>query len=360
MTCLKLSSLFLLTCIPVIGQSAHPAVGPKKEQGVQLVRNDAAHRVDVLIDGKPFTSYIWPEKLKKPVLYPLRAADGTIVTRGFPLDPRPGERADHPHQVGLWFNYGDVNGVDFWNNSDVRTPQEKTHMGTIVHRRIVSTKDGRDSGELTVEADWLMPDNSTVLREKSRYIFRGGPSLRSVDRITTLTALDKLVVFKDSKEGTLGIRVRRELELPSTEPLILVDENGKPVKMPKQINSGLTGQFRSSEGLTGDAVWGTRGRWATLTGTVDSHPITLAILDDPKNVGYPTYWMARGYGLFAANPLGQRAYRVDKKEPDPTALNYTLKPNQSVTFRYRVLVLTNTVTPEQIEDQYRRFTREAK
>ena len=51
--------------------------------------------------GKPFTSYVWPERLAKPVLYPIRTARGTIVTRGFPLDPRPGERVDHPHQVGL-------------------------------------------------------------------------------------------------------------------------------------------------------------------------------------------------------------------------------------------------------------------
>jgi hypothetical protein len=67
--------------------------------------------------------------------------------------------------------------------------------------------------------------------------------------------------------------------------------------------------------------------------------------------------MARGYGLFAANPLGQKAYRVDKKEPDVTALNYILKPNQSVTFRYCVLVMSNAATPEQIEDQYRRFAK---
>jgi len=35
--------------------------------GVQLVTNEAAHRVDVLIDGQPFTSYVWPDSVKKPV-----------------------------------------------------------------------------------------------------------------------------------------------------------------------------------------------------------------------------------------------------------------------------------------------------
>src|SRR5215212_6033958 len=79
---------------------------------VTVTPNEAARRVDVSIGGKPFTSYIWPERLKKPVLYPLRTASGTLVTRGWPFDPRPGERIDHPHHVGLWFDYGDVNGVD--------------------------------------------------------------------------------------------------------------------------------------------------------------------------------------------------------------------------------------------------------
>ena len=35
-------------------------------------------------------------------------------------------------------------------------------------------------------------------------------------------------------------------------------------------------------------------------------PVTIAILDHRSNPGYPTHWHARGYGLFAANPLGQK------------------------------------------------------
>ena len=87
-------------------------------QAVTVTAHEADRRVDITIGGQPFTSYIWPTTIKKPVLYPLRTAKGVVVTRGFPLDPRPGERVDHPHHVGLWFNYGNVNGYDFWNNSD--------------------------------------------------------------------------------------------------------------------------------------------------------------------------------------------------------------------------------------------------
>ncbi len=85
---------------------------------VQVVPDEAGRRVDVIIDGKPFTSYIYPTTLKKPSLFPLRTAKGTLVTRGYPLETRPNERVDHPHHVGLWLNHGNVNGLDFWNNSD--------------------------------------------------------------------------------------------------------------------------------------------------------------------------------------------------------------------------------------------------
>ena len=98
-------------------------------KGVRVVANEAQRRVDITIDGQPFTSYIWPTSLKKPVLYPLITDDGITVTRGYPLEPRPGERVDHPHHAGLWFNYGDVNGFDFWNNSDAIKPEDRAQDG---------------------------------------------------------------------------------------------------------------------------------------------------------------------------------------------------------------------------------------
>src|SRR2546429_498876 len=185
---------------------------------IRVVPNESAHRVDVSIDAQPFTAYIWPDKLAKPVLYPLRSAKGTLVTRGFPLDPRPGERADHPHHVGLWLNYENVNGIDFWNNSEAIKPQDAPKMGTIRHSSIVSAKSGADQGELEIEADWLTYDKKTLLKERTRFIFRGGANFRSVDRITTLRALDQKVAFPDAKDGMLGLRVVRALEIPSDKP----------------------------------------------------------------------------------------------------------------------------------------------
>jgi len=324
-----------------------------KEQSVQLVQNDKERRVDVLVDGQPFTSYIYPTTLKKPVLYPLRTAKGTVVTRGYPMDPRPGERVDHPHHVGLWFNYGNVNGFDFWNNSD-EVKQTKEHpYGTIYHRGITTVKSGKE-GELGVTTDWKDADGKQLLGETTQFIFRASPGLRVIDRITKLTALDQPVRFTDDKEGVIGMRVARSLEHPSSKPEVFTDASGKKTDVPKLDNTGVTGQYLSSEGIKGEAAWGTRGRWMILTGTVDGEAVTLAILDHPKNPGFPTYWHARGYGLFAANPLGQAALSNGKE-----TLNFALKPNESTTFRYRILIISGTATADQIEAQYKQFARDA-
>jgi hypothetical protein len=326
------------------------SAGPHPSDRVTVVVNEQERRADVSIGGQPFTSYIWPTTLKKPVLYPLRTAKGTIVTRGFPLEQRPGERVDHPHHAGLWFNYENVNGIDFWNNSDAIKPENAPKMGTIFHRSILSAKSGAQSGELEVEMEWVTFDKKVLVRERTQFVFRGGPGFRSVDRITTLSALDTKVDFKDEKDGMLGLRVVRALEIPSDKPEVYTDASGRPTTVAKLDNTGVNGTYLTSEGKKGDAAWGTRGRWCNLSGLVGDEPVTITILDHPGNPGFPTYWHARGYGLFAANPLGQKVFSEGKQE-----LNFSLAPNTSATFRYRILISSAISTSEATEAAYKEF-----
>ncbi|HET7695708.1 MAG TPA: PmoA family protein [Vicinamibacterales bacterium] len=334
-------------CVAMLAVTA--AVGVKSAGGVEVKVNEAARRVDVAIDGQPFTSYIWPETLKKPVLYPLRTARGTVVTRGFPLDPRKGERVDHPHHVGLWFNHGDVNNLDFWNNSDAIKPEDAPKMGTILHRKVLDARSGPAEGVLVVETAWMAPGNRQLLKEVTRFVFRGGGDARTIDRTTTLTALGEKVVFEDSKEGVFGMRVRRELEQPAEKPEVFTDAQGRATPVAVLDNTGVTGKYVSSEGKEGDAVWSTRAKWTLLGGVVNGEDVTIAMLDHPSNPGYPTHWHARGYGLYAANPLG------DKQFNEPNAFNYTLEAGKSVTFKYRVLILNAPPSKDRIERESRVF-----
>ena len=322
-----------------------------KTKRITITENKAGKRVDITVEGKPFTSYIYPNELMKPVLYPLRTAKATPITRGWPMDPRPGERVDHPHHVGLWFNYGDVNGLDFWNNSTDIPAEKKSGYGTIKHRNVTKMSSGDDKAELVVTADWQKPDGTNLLLEETRFIFSGQGNDRTIERITKLTALKEEVSFKDNKEGMIGMRLARELEHPSNKPEIFTDASGKATPVAKLNNEGITGKYISSEGKMGDDVWGTRGKWVNLTGTIGQEPVSVVLLDNPQNVGYPTYWHARGYGLYAANPLGQKAMSNGKEE-----LDYKLSPGKSVTFRYKVLIHSGSnLTNEQVNAEFQKF-----
>ena len=329
--------------------AAEPSVNENKY--IMLVRNDEEKKVDVFIGGELFTSYIYPKSIDKPVLYPIKTAQGTIITRGFPLVPRQGERIDHPHHVGLWFNYGDVNGLDFWNNSDAVPAEEKAHYGTIFHKEINSISNGDDKGVLEVTMEWVGPDDKAMLEENTTFAFSGSESRRTIDRITTLKALGEDVSMKDNKEGLICLRVARDLEHPSDRPEEFTDGNGEPTGVPVLNNEGVTGMYRSSEGIEGEAAWGTRAKWMNLSGQIKGENISVVILDHPDNVGYPTYWHVRGYGLYAANNLGQKALSGGKEE-----LNFMLPAGESVTFKHRIVIYSgDKVGDEQIDKDFEEF-----
>lgn len=350
----KLAALSLLSASFMLAGSAF-ATPPAK--GVQVIADETHRRVDITIDGAAFTSYIWPTSLKKPVLYPLIDADGVTVTRGYPLDIRPGERVDHPHHAGLWFNYANVNGFDFWNNSDAIKPENRSKMGTILQTRIVSTKSGADLGELVVESVWVTGENKQILNQTTRYLFLRRDHARVIDQVITLKALDR-VVFNDEKDGLLGLRVASWLESPEEKGGIFMDANGNPTKVdavPAGASNPATGEYLTSEGVKGIAAWATRGRWCALTGHTGNHTATLAIIDNPASPGYPTYWHARGYGLFAANPLGRSIF-----DPKQTPFNFTLEKGQSATFRYRVILYSHAANPEELNREADAFAGEFK
>lgn len=298
---------------------------------ITFARHESENRVDVLIDGKLFTSYTWPGTVFKPVLYPILTSSGTPITRGFPITPRPGERTDHPHHAGSWLNYGNVNGYDFWNNG--LKGKRDTGGGQIKHISIEQLEAGKGEGSMVVKASWVDPAGKELLSERTVFHFIAKGPVRIIDRVTTLTAGNEKVVFKDTKEGVLGIRVTRELELPSKENVTLTDAQGNATLVKTMSNEGVTGNYKSSEGVTGEAVWGTRAKWMNLYGNVGNEKISLVICDHPKNLNYPVYWHARGYGLFAANPFGVHDFTKGKK-----TLDYSIAPGNSLTLRYRIIV----------------------
>ncbi|HEY4335640.1 MAG TPA: PmoA family protein [Puia sp.] len=333
---------------------------------IKVESNPAAREITITAGGKPFTTFIYPDTLAKPVLYPIYAADGQLITRGFPLATRSGEPVDHPHHLGLWFNYENVNGLDFWNNSYAIPAAKRSQYGWIVTDSILEadnadpatalnhypntnttnpTSTGRarpshaggatvanSHGVIRYVASWTDQQKNVLLKEHTTYIFSSNQTERQITRITTLTAV-KDVNFPDAKDGMLGLRVTKELQIPSNTPGEFVDDKGIVTKVAAGNTPDINGTYLTSEGKKGDSAWGTRGNWCMMYGKKQQDMLSVAIIDHPANPGYPTYWHARGYGLFAANPLGQKIFSNGRE-----TLNFHLAPGQSATFRYLIVI----------------------
>lgn len=318
-------------------------------QKVSVVRRESDTRVDIQIDGKLFASYRWDEKIRRPVLFPIMSAGGNFVTRGFPIETRDGETINHPHQVGSSLVYGDVNGIDFWNNSTFRSAEELKRMGRIVLKEIVKTKSGVGHAELTTRCEWIHPNGKVLLYETTKLSFIIDGSKRWIDRDTTLRAADGDVVFGDNKEGFFSIHLNVQLQQNDQFPVKITSASG--TISDRTTKDGLTGTYFTSEGITGNALWGTPAKWAAVTGSINGEAITVAVFDSPKNLNFPSNMMVRPYGLLALNPFGQRAFVPEKPER-----KFTLPAGKSVTFHHRLAILPGNISAAEIEKQYQSFT----
>lgn len=308
-----------------------------KNLKVEFKNNDKEKKVEVFVDGKLFTAYIYPDNMEKQSLYPIVSASGKMITRGYPMNPRPFERTDHPHHVGLWFNFGDVNGLDFWNNSFAIKAADKPKYGTVKFKKIVS--ENPKNGELVTASEWVDVNNKVLLNEESTFTFSGANNMRTIERTTKLTAVQP-VTFTENKEGLIGLRLDRAFEEPATKPEKFLDANGIETEVPVLNNEGVNGVYRNAEGVSGGAVWGKRSPWVALRADKQGEVITIVIIDNPKNPNYPAWSHARGYGLFATNNLGGRAF---DKNASPVKLE--LKPGESVVFKHKIVIggdLTDT------------------
>lgn len=319
------------------------SLSAQKKEKVILVKSAKENKIDILIGGKPFTSFLYPDTLEKPVLYPVYAANGTVVTRGFPLNPQPGDPNDHPHHIGIWFNFENLNGLDFWNNSYAIAADKKHLYGWIKTDRILKTSNG-NTGILSYHANWTNKKNEVLAEETTRFEFSGTAHQRIIDRITTIKA-DTTLLFTDAKDGLLGFRMAHALQIPTTKDQKFTDDKGNVTIVKGGTDTIANGNYISSAGKTGDDVWSTRGKWCKVFGKMGMDSVSVVIIDHPANTNYPTFWHARGYGLFAANPLGEKIFTNGR-----SFKNLQLKKGGSVSFRYRIIIDEGkqTITAEKI------------
>ena len=330
-------------CLTVIFFSSQSFA--QKKETVQVIKSPTENKIDILIGEKSFTSFLYPDSLEKPVLYPVHAANETIVTRGFPLNTQPGDPTDHPHHIGIWFTYENVNGLDFWNNS-YAIPKEKKHLyGWIRTDKILETSGG-EKGIISYHANWTDQQKNVLLEETTRLEFSGTEGRRIIDRTTVLT-VDTVVNFNDAKDGMYGMRLAHALQIPENKDKEYKDDKGNVTIVKGTTDSIANGNYLTSEGKAGNDAWSTRGKWCKVYGKMGSDSISITIIDHPQNPNYPTFWHARGYGLFAANPLGEKIFTNGK-----SSKNLQLRKGESVTFRFRIVIDdgTNTTSIKELSE----------
>jgi hypothetical protein len=282
--------------------SSHPpaAPSPSLAPGVRIDRR--GNDLEIRIDGELFTRYDTSTGPNKPYFYPLVGPGDRRLTRRYPIEKSVGESTDHPHHRGLWFTHGAVNGLDFWS--------EGARAGKTVHRQYERIEGGPVYGAFRARTDWIAPDGKKIcedVRDVRVYPLADG---RLMDVEVTLHATDGPVVLGDTKEGAFGIRVADSMRV-----------------------RGGGGHIETSAGKKDGDAWGKRAEWVDTYGPVDSAVVGIALMDHPQNLRHPTWWHARDYGLFAANPFGIHDFEASRPAG---AGDYTLPAGGTLRLRYRL------------------------
>jgi hypothetical protein len=306
-------------------QEPPPAAAASAETGQRVALDRHDDRVVVTLDGEPFTEFLLRRDGRHgPVLFPLLGPGGVPLTRSWPVGPLlPGEPQDHPHHESFWSAHGDVNGHDFWTGRG----------GTRIE---VTSVDHVGDGRIEVSCRWLDPAGEVVCTDRRTVAFAAEGDDRIIDHSISIVASHGPLVFGDTKEGTVAVRVRPELNT-------------------KQAADGpaATGHYVNANGDRDGDAWGKPAAWVDLSGTLDGRAIGIACFDHPANLRHPTMWHARDYGLFAANPFGMHDFLAAPRHAGRT----NLAPGESLTLRHRWLLHAGDAEAARIADRYAAWAR---
>ena len=112
----------------------------------------------------------------------------------------------------------------------------------------------------------------------------------------------------------------------------------------------VTGAYLGSDGKTGDAVWGTRGPWMALTGTLEGETVTDRHLRPPEEPGPPDVVARARVRALRGQPVRSAGLRSEAT-PHPD----TLPAGAAFTFRHRILVRTGRLTHDGLQQEHQRF-----
>lgn len=281
-------------------------------------------RVEILLDGKPFSAFHSSDKWDKPFLHPLATPSGVVVTRGFPVADLPGESQDHPWHRGIIWGHGLINGQDFWREQG----RDKTSRFVVEGEVVTGVSNGR--ALLECSCALTPPDGESIGACHQSFRIQSTPDGNLIDAWITVTAgRGQDLVFGDTEDGGFGFRFHDAFRQDRWARLL------------------------NSDGLLGsENIWGKRARWVQYSTDVDGRPASVTMFDHPSNFRHPTYWHARDYGLCAANPFGLHDFLGDPAQDG----SHTVEKGGQFVLRYRVLIADGVTPAADVERIFSAFS----
>ncbi len=265
-------------------------------------------RIVVEVDGEQFTAYLFGEEHKYPFFYPVVGpASGKSVT-AWDQDP-------YPHHSSLYLSLDRVRSENV-DHGNYWQPRHRLETGQVFSRnpRIVEQEDGRVV--LQDETEWIVPatESHQLSDRRTVTIWAPSPTVRVMDFTFELTAMKDLLV-RQTGHSFFSARMRPEIAVGCER------RGGKWAEMG-------TGTIVDSEGNRDEA--GTRAQaadWCAYYGELEGVTEGLAIIQHSGNPMYPAKWFNRNYGFMSPTP-----FAFDGNVP--------IEADETLTFRYRVVVFT--------------------
>lgn len=247
-------------------------------------------KINISIDGKFFTSYVFSADEKYPFFFPVNGPLSGGSLTSMRNDP-------YPHHSSLYFACDQVNGGNYW--------QEGLERGRIISVNAEIVKEGGDSVIITDECIWSRPGALTPIKDTRKIIITApSATIRQIDFEITLDALID-VTFRKTGHSLFTARMATDL----------IVQNG--------------GTLVNAEGDRNEkATFGKKTAWMDYYGKRGNNIEGLAIIQHPSNPWYPATWFTRDYGHFSPAVMNW---------PE-NGENIFLKKGAKLSFRYRVLV----------------------
>jgi hypothetical protein len=268
-----------------------------------VVRRDAQTVVSYNKVSPPAPSGIDSVCERSGCLHPVNSPRGHTVTQMFPVD--------HPHQHGVfsaWVNTT-YNGqsVDFWNLAG--------GTGRVLHERVVGTFQEPDAAGF--EVDLIHRSTKTavdVLRERWKIsVYPTDDTYHCFDLETTQTALtDKPLIVNEYHYGGMALRGPTRWLTPKDRE---ARENPDLIREPSDFMNDL-----GSDRVNGNHQ---HVKWVALTGSIDSEPVTIAVLSHADNFRAPQaarLHPTKPYFCFA--PCFDGNFAIDRKHPFKARYRY--------------------------------------